>query len=57
MEKKWWIRVEKQTFSKLPNSGLVIFGIHTYVASPDSLKKYELEMLLDKLRFKNLIHH
>ena len=57
LDKEWWIRVEKQTFSKLPSSGAVIFGIHTYVASPASLKKEQLDTLLEKLQFKNLIHH
>lgn len=57
LNRDWWVRVERQTFNKLPVSGAVIFGIHTFVVSPKSLKADELEKLLLKLKFKNLIHH
>ena len=57
LEKDWWIRVERQTFNKLPLSGAVLFGIHTYVVSPKSLEKVQLEKLLEKLKSKTLIHH
>ena len=57
LEKDWWIRVERQTFNKLPLSGAVLFGIHTYVVSPKSLEKVQLEKLLEKLKLKTLIHH
>ncbi|MFL2822963.1 MAG: heme-dependent oxidative N-demethylase family protein [Paracoccaceae bacterium] len=57
LEKDWWIRIERQTFNKLPLSGAVLFGIHTYLVSPKSLEKVQLEKLLEKLKLKTLIHH
>ena len=57
LEKDWWIRVERQTFNKLPLSGAVLFGIHTYVVSPKSLEKVQLEKLLERLKSKTFIHH
>ncbi len=57
LSRDWWIRVERQTFNKLPNSGVVLFGIHTYVVSPEKIPKSHLEKLLEKLKLKTLIHH
>ena len=56
-EKEWWVRVERQTFTKLPVSGAVIFGIHTFIASPSSLNEEQLGTLKDKIKVKSLIHH
>ena len=56
-EKEWWVRVERQTFTKLPVSGAVIFGIHTFIASPSSLNEEQLGTLKNKIKVKSLIHH
>jgi hypothetical protein len=36
-----WVRVERQTIRKLPVSGAIAFGIHTYLAPADSLSAAE----------------
>ena len=56
-EKEWWVRVERQTFNKLSESGAVIFGIHTFIVAPTSLNEEQLETLKDKIKEKRLIHH
>ena len=56
-EKEWWVRVERQTFNKLSESGAVIFGIHTFIVAPTSLNEEQLETLKDKIKEKSLIHH
>ena len=56
-EKEWWVRVERQTFTKLPVSGAVIFGIHTFIVSPSSLNEEQLGTLKDKIKEKSLIHN
>lgn len=39
-------RVERQTLRKLPKTGVVVFGIHTYVVPLDVLEEDEREALL-----------
>jgi len=36
-----WVRSERQTLIKLPKTGAVVFGIHTYVVRPDCLSEAE----------------
>lgn len=33
-----WLRVERQTLRRLPRSGWIVFGIHTYVDALDTLR-------------------
>lgn len=35
--KKRWVRVERQTLRKLPKSGAIVFGIHSFVVPEDCL--------------------
>lgn len=42
-----YLRVERQTFLRLPVSRAVVFGIHSYVVRPETLPEEERERLRD----------
>jgi len=42
-----FVRVERQTLRKLPRTGAVVFGIHTYVIGWDQLSKTEQEAFIE----------
>ncbi|MBT4323411.1 MAG: DUF3445 domain-containing protein, partial [Rhodobacterales bacterium] len=44
-----WVRVERQTFCKLPETQAIIFGIHTYVVPIDILSNIQRETLLNAI--------
>ena len=46
VEEGGYVRVERQTLRKLPHSGAVVFGIHTYVVRWDQLNSAEQEAFL-----------
>lgn len=60
-----WLRVERQTLRRLPNSGDVVFGIHTYVdpledairspAAASALAARIREMPHDMARYKSIL--
>ena len=43
--KEQWVRVERQSFCKLPNTKAIIFGIHTYVVPFSCLTNIQKETL------------
>ena len=46
----FWVRVERQTLMRLPNTESIIFGIHTYVVKKDNLQDIQITSLK---RFKS----
>lgn len=40
-----WLRVERQTLRRLPETGAVVFGIHTFVVPADRLEEADREAL------------
>lgn len=44
-----FVRVERQTLRKLPETGAVVFGIHTYVVPIDTLSELERQELMKHL--------
>jgi len=49
LTKEQWVRVERQTFCKLPETQAIIFGIHTYVVPIDILSNIQRETLLNAI--------
>ena len=41
----FWVRVERQTLMRLPNTESIIFGIHTYVVKKDNLQNKQITSL------------
>ena len=41
----FWVRVERQTLMRLPNTESIIFGIHTYVVKKDNLQDKQITSL------------
>ena len=42
---EFWIRVERQTLTRLPNTKSIVFGIHTYVVNKKNLNKQQISSL------------
>jgi len=40
-----WMRVERQSLRKLPQSGVIVFGIHSIVVPFDRLNDFQIESL------------
>ena len=43
-----WLRVERQTLKRLPETKAVVFAIHTYVLSQDRLEELEISLPEDE---------
>ncbi len=41
----WWMRVEFQTFYKLPRTGALVFGIHTFMVAQEDLSPDQVKTL------------
>ncbi len=41
-EGNFWVRVERQTLLKLPKSGAIVFGIHTFIVHKSSLTSEQM---------------
>ena len=48
-EQPWWLRVEYQTFHKLPRTGALVFGIHTFQVPRSALEDSQLASLGEAL--------
>ena len=53
-EGEFWVRVERQTLTRLPNTNSIVFGIHTYVVNKKDLNKQQVTSLKE-FKFKNFL--
>ena len=45
LDEDFWVRVERQTLMRLPDTGSIIFGIHTYVVKKNNLLEDQVTSL------------